>query len=370
MKKIVIVINSSWAAYNFRFNLALKLKEENYNVTFLAPYDSKYSELIKEEFDFINLSINASGINPIEDFNTMFNLRRILKRLNADILLNFSIKPNIYGSIVARLLNIYSINNISGLGTLFIKKTFLTKVAKLLYKISLCCSTKTFFQNRDDLTLFIDNNLINIDKSDLLPGSGVDLTKFIPEKNNIKKDKLIFLMVSRLIKDKGVLEFIDAAKIIKKKYDNVEFQILGETGVLNKTAISKNELNKWIKDDLINYLGNTDNVKTFLTNADCIVLPSYREGTPRSLLEAAAMEKPIITTNVPGCKEVVANNINGYLCEVKNPKDLALKIEKMITLTHEERIVMGKEGRKKMLKQFDENIVINKYLDVIKDTLK
>jgi glycosyltransferase involved in cell wall biosynthesis len=365
MKKVAIVLNNAWQACSFRFNLARSLNGNGYEVIFIAPYDEKYSELIKKEFRCYDVQIDAKGINPLGDLKTMFNLYGLYKNIQPDMILNFTIKPNIYSSIVAGILGIKSISNITGLGTIFIKQSLTTKIAKLLYRIALGFNDKVFFQNNDDRDLFIKNSLVIKNKTDLLPGSGVDLDKFIPVKKQEEK-VFKFLFIARLLKDKGILEFIDAIKIMKNKYNNVDFQILGAVGVANKTAITKEELQVWIDDDLVNYLGTTDNVQDVISKVDCVVLPSYREGVPRSLLEACAMEKPIIATDVVGCKEVVDDGINGYLCEVRNSKDLADKMELMINLSEYKSIAMGKKGRTKIIKEFDEKIVINKYLNSIK----
>jgi len=368
MIKIAIVLNSSWQGYNFRLNLARNLKENNYEVIFIAPYDNKYSELISKEFKFYDLNIDAKGINPVSDLKTMISMYKLYKTIKPNLVLNFTIKPNIYSSIISKLLGIKSISNITGLGTIFIKQGIVTKIVKLLYKIALGFNSKVFFQNNDDKKLFVDNHLVQANKTDLVPGSGVDLTKFKPiEKENTKK--FIFLMIARLLKDKGVLELIEAITIIKSKYNNIELQLLGEVGVANKTAILQEELDVWIQDNLVIYLKTTDNVQDIIAKCDCVILPSYREGTPRSLLEACAMVKPIIATDVVGCKEVVDDGINGYLCKARNSEDLAFKMEMMIDLSNEERESMGKAGRKKMIKEFDEKIVINKYLTIIKEIL-
>ena len=375
MKKIAIVLNSTWQAYNFRFNLARSLKQNGYEVIFIAPYDEKYSELIKKEFEFCDISIDAKGINPISDLNTIVALYKLYKKLNLDIVLNFTIKPNIYSSVVSGVLGIKSISNITGLGTIFIKQSIVTGIAKLLYKTALGFNSKVFFQNNDDKNLFVDNKLVSNDKTDLLPGSGVDLDKFIP----IKKDDdgiFRFLLIARLLKDKGILEFLEAIRIIKNlelkidNYNDIDFQMLGSVGVDNKTAISKEELQQWIDDDLVNYLGITDNVQEVIAQSDCVVLPSYREGTPRSLLEACAMEKPIIATDIVGCKEVGDDGINGYLCEVRNAQDLADKMQMMLNLSEDERRDMGEAGREKIVNEFDEKIVINKYLKAIEEVAK
>lgn len=367
--KIAIVLNSSWQAYNFRLNLARNLKESGYGVIFIAPYDEKYSSLIEKEFKFYHVNIDPKGINPISDFKSMVSLYKLYKIVSPDIVLNFTIKPNIYSSIVAGIVGIKSISNITGLGTIFIKQSMTTRIAKNLYKLALSFNTKVFFQNNDDKNLFIEDNLVVENRTVLLPGSGVDLDKFIPiEKQDNEVFK--FLFIARLLKDKGILEFIDAIEIVKCKYNNIEFQILGAVGVENKTAITKEELQIWIDNGLVNYLGTTDNVQDVISKVDCVVLPSYREGTPRSLLEACAMKKPIIATDVVGCKEVVDDAINGYLCEVRNSQDLANKMEMMMNLSDDERKVMGQAGRDKIVKVFDEKIVINKYLDSIKEILK
>lgn len=367
-KKILIVINSSEYAYKMRLNLAKSIKIKGYRVIFVAPYDKKYTKLIKEEFEFINLEIDSKGINPMKDLKTIFQLYNIFKEIKPNILLNFTIKPNIYSALIGGVLGIKSINNITGLGTIFIKKSFITNIAKILYKFAFKSNHKVFFQNNEDLNLFLKNKLIKINKTELIPGSGVDLNKFIPQDRTDNK-KFVFLMIARILKDKGVYEYIEAIKIIKEKYSDVEFQLLGASDSKNNTAISKIEIDNWIKEGLINYLGITDDVPFYISSSNCVVLPSYREGVSRSLLEAAAMEKPLITTDVPGCKEVVDDNKNGFLCKVKDSKDLANKMEIMLNLSENARINMGKEGRNKIIREFDEKFVINKYIKNIQEVL-
>ena len=368
-KTVVICLNNAWQAYNFRLNLARFLKSKDFDVIFILPFDNKYVELIQIEFVCYNLYIDAKGINPKDDLKTIISLYKIYKKINPDIVLNFTIKPNIYSSLVCRFLNISVISNITGLGTVFIKESFITKIAKILYKTALSKNEKVYFQNNDDKNLFVKLNLVKDFKTDLLPGSGVDLKKFLPKQKKIESNKIIFLMVSRLLKDKGIYELIDAIKLLNEKYLNFEVQLLGSIGVENNTAIKEYELKEWIDGKLITYLGTTDNVQDVIVNCDCVILPSYREGTPRSLLEAAAMEKPIITTNTVGCKEVVDDNINGFLCEVKSSIDLAEKMAKIISLSEEERKKMGDLGRKKIIENYDENIVLKKYYHSIKEIL-
>ena len=366
--KIAIVTNNSWYAWNMRANLGRAFKNNGYDVFFVCPYD-KYSENIKKEFEYIDVKVRSKGTNPFYDLKTIYNFYVIYKKIKPDIILHYTIKPNIYGTIVSGILNISTINNITGLGTLFIKQNIITKIAKFLYKFSQKKSTKIFFQNQDDFNMFVEEGLVQKEKCDLLPGSGVDVEKFIPiEKKN---DGIFrFLLISRMLWDKGIGEYVESAKIIKEKYQNVEFQLLGFLGVENPTAISKKQMDIWVKTGIVNYLGTSDDVRVEIGKVDCVVLPSYREGMSRSLLESCSMAKPIIATNVVGCKQVVDDGINGYLCEVRNAQDLADKMEKMFNISNEERMQMGLKGREKIKKEFDEKIVINKYLKSIEKIIK
>lgn len=369
-KKIVISINTSWNIINFRLGLLKAIQKEGYNIVVLAPKD-KYSDLFKEHgFEYHEIKMNNKGTNPIEDSKLIISYYKVLKDIKPNLMLNYTIKPNIYGTIAANLLNIPTINNIAGLGTLFIKENFITKIAKYLYKYSQSKAKHVFFQNNDDFELFTTQNLVDKNKCGILPGSGVDTNKFIPIEVEKKDTKLRFLLISRMLWDKGIQEYVDAAREIKRKYDNIEFQLLGFLDVSNKTAIGKEQMDIWVKEGVINYLGTSDDVKNEISKCDCIILPSfYREGTPRTLLESASMAKPIITTDNIGCRDVVDHNINGFLCKMKNSKDLEKKIEDMINLREDERILMGKKGRKKIIQEFEESIVIEKYLSEINKIL-
>ena len=366
MHKIAVSTNVAWNIYNFRYNLIKELKKEGYEIVLISTPD-KYTEILKKEFEFYPIYIDSKSTNPIKESLIYRSFYKALKETKPDILLTFTIKPNIYGTLAAKKLGIKTINNISGLGSLFLGGSISTKIGKLLYKKALSKTDKVFFQNRDDLELFLKENLVSKEKCDILPGSGVNLEKFKPVKIEKKDNIFRFLLIARMLWDKGIGEYVEAAKILKQKYKNVEFLLLGAIGVDNPTAIPKEKIKEWEEKGLVRYLGTTDNVGQEIAKADCVVLPSYyREGVPRVLLEAAAMEKPIITTNNVGCKETVDNGINGFLCEVKNPKDLADKMEKMLNLSEKERIKMGKAGRKKMEREFDEKIIIRKYLQLIK----
>lgn len=363
---ILLVANTSWYIYNFRSNLIKTLIANNYKISVLSPYDS-YSEKIESlGIKHINLKIDKSGINPVNEFFTLLRLMLTLRKEKPSLILTYTPKINIYISIVSRLLRIPVIANVSGLGSSFISGGIITRITSILYRLSFNWPYKVFFQNNEDLNEFIKRGFVEKIKAERLPGSGVDLNKFRPVKTK-KREKITFLLVARLLWDKGIGEYISAAREIQKKYFNTEFQIIGFADSDNPSAIPKSNIDRWVEEGIINYLGYTDNIMEKYANVDCVVLPSYyREGVPRSLLEAASMAIPIITTSAVGCRDVVDDGINGFLCQPKNVNDLTAKIERMILLTHDQRREMGLKGREKMIKFFDEKIVINKYLNVIK----
>ena len=370
MKKVGIVVNSAWGAYNFRLNLARFIKESGFEVVFFAPNDGEYSKKIKQEFDFIHIEFKPDNTNLVDNLKTCYSLFSAYKKNKPDIVLNFTIKPNIYSAIIARLFKISSINNITGLGTVFIRETFITIIVKLLYRISLSCSDKVFFQNSDDHELFVNMGLVANHKCSLIPGSGVDTTKFSPMNSGKDTSVFKFLLIARIIRDKGVFEYIEAAQILQEKFNDIEFLVIGETDVNNRTSMTKKEILKFDHDRVIQYLGKTDNIIEQLAKVDCVVLPSYREGSPRSLMEASSMGVPVIATNVPGCKDIVDHNVTGLLCKVRDSADLANKMEIMVNLSEVDRKKMGDKARAKMINEYDESIVINRYLSAINTILK
>lgn len=364
--KIIFSSNISWSIYNFRLKLLKSLQEDGHEIYTVAFKDEYAEKLINEGFHFEAINLNNNSINPFEDLKTIYDYYTIYKKIQPDLICHNAIKPNIYGTIAAGLLNIPTINNISGLGTLFIKKSFSTKVAKLLYKFSQKKATRVFFQNNDDLHLFIKNKLINVSKTQVIPGSGVDTAKFISNGLTKQDEYFHFLFIGRLLYDKGIREYIEAAQLLKDKYPNVKFNILGPLYENNATAITQETLDIWLKNKEISYLGQTDHVEEVMKIAHCVVLPSYREGLSKVLIEASSMGLPIVTTDVPGCKDVVIDNETGFLCKVKNSEDLARKMEKMLLLSSKEREEMGAKARARAIAIFDEKIIIQHYKNNIK----
>ena len=364
--KIAFVINKSWNIYNFRLSLIKALQALGHEIIAIAPPDEYSEKLEKEGCKFIPIHIASRGLNPLQDYKLYQALGVIFKKEKPDAILSYTIKPNIYGAFAAKKLNIPIICNVTGLGTVFIRKNPLYKIAHWLYKLAFKYPQKIYFQNNDDFSLFIKLGLVNQSKAEMVPGSGVDLLKFIPREKTITKP-LHFLLVSRILQDKGIQEYIEAIRIIKAKQIKATFALLGSVEEKNHSGISLQMITNWVDEGLITYLGFTDHTLKYYQDADCIVLPSYREGMPKSLLEAMAVGKPIITTNVPGCRDLVENGENGVLCEPKNSLSLALAIETMCNLDAAKLVQMGEKSREMVLRTYDEKFVINKYITTLNE---
>ena len=367
-KKILISINTAWNLLNFRAGLIHGLISSGFEVIALAPQDKYVAELELLGCRFVHLEMDNQGTHPVRDFLLLRRYWLLLKIEKPDLCLFYTIKPNVYGSLASTICGIPFINNVSGLGAVFIQDGWLRQLVSALYRLAFRNSNQVFFQNHDDLGLFLENKLVKVGLTDVLPGSGVNLNRFTPVDDDDRKtlaSPFRFLLIARMLKDKGVVEFVNAAQLLKESGVKAEFCLLGFLDVRNPAAISIEQMKEWTDQGYVKYIGVSDDVREHIASAGCIVLPSYREGTPRTLLEAAAMGKPIVTTNVVGCKEVVEHGVNGFLCEVKNAEDLALKMKEMLFLSEEQRKLMGQNGRIKMEKEFDEKIVIQKYLKAI-----
>ena len=362
-EKVLIFGNSGWKIYNFRLNLVKTLISQNFDVIILAPKDKYIKYLISIGCKHYEVKMQNQGKNPFIELKLLFEIYFIIKKISPNYLLQFTIKPNIYGSIVSRFLKIKTLNNITGLGSFIEKDNLFKRFIILLYKFSFKKVHTVFFQNNEDQNIFLKKKIVTPDQCEVIPGSGIDISSFKPLKKK-NSDKLVFLLASRIIKSKGILDYISSAKIIKRKFPNTSFLLAGDFDVNKKDSINKSFIHKYSKDNTINYLGFSENIIDYISESDCIVFPSYyHEGVPRILLESASMEKPLITTNHKGCKDVVDHGINGFLCEPKNPTDLANKIANFIKLDENARKKMGRNSRIKVLKEFDEQIVIKKYLE-------
>lgn len=367
MKNILILANGIVGLHNFRFEIVENLINNGFNVHYSVP-ESSDNYLVKLFDDvganLIQIRMERRGINPIKELMLMKNYKNIIKKINPDCILTFTIKPNIYGNLAASKHDIPVISNITGLGT-SLQAGKLKKMIIYLYKLAYKKTSCVFFENKSNQSFFIKNKMVDDSKTKLLPGAGVNLKKFTPIEKK-KEDGIIrFLFIGRLMREKGLDEFLEAASQITGKHPNVEFQILGSfEEAAYKDRIEAN------RNPRINYLGYSKDTREQIKNADCIVHPSYHEGMSNVLLESAAMGKPLIASNIPGCKEIIDNNKNGYLVQVKSSKDLVDKLLMFIALSHEKRLIMGENSRKKVVTAFDRQIVVDQYLRTIKSLTK
>jgi glycosyltransferase involved in cell wall biosynthesis len=361
-RPIVLAANSCWNIVNFRSGLIRALQSEGYRPIVVAPPDeaaeSRMNALGVERH---MLPIDRSGLNPVRDLRLMLGYRELLKRLRPAALLGFTVKPNIYGCIAASSLGIATLPNVSGLGTAFMRRGPLQWLVTQLYRVAFRKSAKVLFQNPDDCRLFVDRRIIRSHQARVLPGSGVDLDRF--RAAPLPTGQVSFLLVSRLLGDKGVREYAEAARILRHRRPDAECRLLGPLDTGNRTAIGRDELDRWIAEGILHYLGSTNDVRPFFEGASAIVLPSYREGLPRTLLEGGAMGRALIATDVPGCREVVEEGINGFLCAVRDPASLAEAMERFIDLPAADRVAMGEASRRIVQERFSETVVIRAYLD-------
>lgn len=372
--RLLIIANTTWNLVNFRSGLIQALLSDGHEVIACAPADESVKKLKALGCRYIALPMDQQGTHPLRDAQLVIRLVRLLRRERPDVLLGYTVKPNVYGGIAARLARsggyrLAVIHNIAGLGATFIQRNWVTRVVTVLYRLALQRSSTVFFQNEDDRDLFVKRAWAPEDRVALLPGSGVNLERYAPSPSEHPHPSTApsfrFLMVSRLLWDKGIGELVEAARAVRRQQPQVQVQILGFLDVQNPSAVSRAQVQAWEAEGVIVYLGHSEDPRPHMAQSDCVVLPSYREGTPRSLLEAAAMGKPLITTDVPGCRRVVDHGVNGLLCEVRHAQDLAAKMLQMVNLDAARRAAMGRAGRLKMEREFDERLVIDHYRQAI-----
>lgn len=360
---IIISANSSWNIYNFRINLLKNLLNRNFKIKILIPYIDKYSIALEKmgcEIFIIKFSPRKKSI--LESMILFFKYIYYFNKIKPKYFLSFTIKPNLIGTISSLFFNIKVINNITGLGSVFIQNKYLIKIIVMIaYKVIFIKSTVVFFQNKTDQSLFIKHRLIKKSKAILIPGSGInlDLYKYCEPINKINRN-FNFLYYGRVISEKGILELINAITKVKAKNYNISFMIIGNTDINDNKYY---EITKALKqyNYLFSHKNYTDDIIKYIKTSDCVILPSYREGMPRTLLESAALGVPIMASNVAGCNDIIINDKTGLLFNVKDPSDIVSKIMFFVNMSHKEKIRLTKNARKKIEKEFDEKIVIEKY---------
>src|SRR5690554_6179104 len=355
----MILSNHHAYTYNFRKEIIQRLFDENYKVYIVLPYGEKV-ELLKEMgCECFDLPLDRRGMNPIADFKLLVGYHKIISKIKPDVVLSYTIKPNIYGGIVCRLNAIPFIPNVTGLGTAIEKRSFIQRMLIRLYRFACKDAHCVFFQNKDNSAFFLQEGF-KPKKYKVIPGSGVN-TKYYSLQAYPHDETIVFMFISRIMKEKGIDEYLKAAEYIKVKHPNAIFQVLGFCEGDYETRL-ENMHGK----GLIDYRGMQDNVKEFYRLSHCVVHPTfYPEGMSNVLLEDAATGRPIITTNRSGCREIVEDGINGYVVEQRSSEDLIDKIEKFISLSYEEKKMMGLAARAKVEREFDRQIVVEAYLDEI-----
>lgn len=365
--KLAFVGNSAVTMYNFRASLLADMVQKGYDVTVLVPVDTDLAALNSIGVKVIPIRVDCRGTNPRNDMALLWQLMKIYRQEQFDFIFHYTIKPVIYGSMAATITKTPYISVVTGLGYTFIHNGLLKKATISLYKLALKKAKEVWFLNEDDKNVFLEERVVSVQKAFVLNGEGINTEFFHPQPK--KKEFFSFIFIGRILWDKGIGEYIDAVRLLKKRYPEIRFQILGPLGAENPAAVAPEDMRAWVNDGIVDYLGETKNVASYIANCDCVVLPSYREGLSRILLEAASMERPIVATDVSGCREIVEDGVNGYLCKPHDVESLSACMERMYLLGNEGRAAMGKAGRNKMLKTFDDRIINAIYNEKLKKYL-
>ncbi len=370
----MLVANSTWNIHNFRRNILNILIGAGYDVVVVTPVDSYLSYL--KDFPTIKhiplKNLARKSTNPINDLRLFLELNKIFKKENPNLILNYTIKPNIWGGLAANKNKIPYICVVTGLGYAFLHNGFVNFFSKILYRFSFKNAQKVIFENIDDRILFNELKIVDLSKSISVKGCGIDIRHFRPKEKHEKQEEstITFTFIGRFLYDKGIKEFVDAAKILREQGKNANFGLVGEIDHENPSALSEDELQSWIEQKIVTYHGLASDVRPFIRNSDCIVLPSYREAIPRVIQEGMAMQRCVITTDVSGCREAVEDGITGYLAPVKDAAGLAKSMQKIIDMTVLQRREMAQRARKKVETEFDERIIAKQFLNFVNEILK
>lgn len=370
-QNILIVANCAWNIWNFRQSLLERLAADGCNLICAAPPDG-YERFLSTlpGIRFVPLRrLSRKSLSLISNWHTLIELCRLLRQESPDLVMLYTIKPNIFGSMAARLTGTPAIATIEGLGYTATAPAPLRKLIFFLYQLAFRFVCKVVFLNHDDWADFLYNRVVPPAKALVIKGIGVDTGHFFPGRENAYSEP-VFLFIGRLLADKGIRYFVEAARRTKAVVPEARFQILGKIDATNPTSISTDELDGWIRDASIEHLGHSDDVRPFIANSHVVVLPSYREGMPRALLEGMAMGKSIITTDSVGCRETVDEGCNGYIVPAEDAIALSGAMLRFIALTPAEKNAMGRYSRKKALTEFSNDVVLPQYLRLIANILK
>lgn len=371
--RIALVANSTWNIYNFRLNVINKLLSEGHEVIVIAPVDEylEYKEKYPDIKHFGIRTLDRDSTNPFKDLLLIAELIRRYRIVKPDLVMHYTNKPNIFGAIAAKIQGVKSIAMVTGLGYPFIRGGWIRTLTSFLYKVTSRFHEKFIFENIEDRELFEKNGIIKKDQGVSIKGCGVDVSFYKPfEDGEVKSDEIIFTFIGRLLYDKGIKEYVDAARIIRSSHPDVKFWVVGDLDPDNPATVEKDELTSWVNDDIIDYYGFQKDVRPIINLSSCIVLPSYREAIPRTITEGMSMGKPVITTDTAGCREAVDVGENGFLVNVRDVDSLVEGFEKFLALSENERKIMGNKGRKKVLAEFDDLKIANDIYHWVDQVLK
>ncbi|MDZ7852010.1 MAG: glycosyltransferase family 4 protein [Halomonas sp.] len=366
---VVLVANTSWYLYNFRRGTVQALRDAGYRVIGLAPEDDYAARLVEElGIEHMALPMEGKSTRLVGEGKSLLALANTLRRLKPAFVFNFTVKANIYSGLACRALGIPYANNVSGLGTAFLHDSWLFRRVRALYGFVNRGARRVFFQNQEDHDLFQAHGLLKNTPTMVLPGSGMDTTRFafspLPG-GGTEAGPFTFVMIARLLGDKGVREYVQAAEQVRAQHPETRFMLIGPHGASNRTAITEDEVREWQTAGVIDYLGEQGDVRPFIEQAQVLVLPSYREGMPRTVLEAAAMGRPAIVSDVPGCRHAIVPGVTGWLCEVKSADSLAERMRACIEMPSEQLQQAGTAARQRIEEEFDERIVIEAALECL-----
>lgn len=365
--KIAMVGNNLQMMCNFRLEVMLALKQSGYDIVVIAPHSSAIATLLQHNIRFVPITIQPRSTNPIKDWILLRQLTTIYRQEQFDFVFHYTTKIVLYGSIAARWANTPQIPVMTGLGVVFSHTNIWSKIFLTLYKSAFHHAKEVWFLNPDDQHLFIKNGVIPRHKTFLLPSEGVNTTLFHTN-HSLSTQPFTFAYIGRMLKEKGIEDLVQAISILQKRENQFQVYLVGPV-MANDSSIPLTQLRTWEQAGLIKYIPATSHIIPYYEQATCIVLPSYREGVSRVLLEAASMARPAITTDVPGCRDVVEHGINGWLCSAKDPNSLALAMLTALDSQPEQLLQMGKRGREKVVQHFDINKIINIYLNKLTNYL-
>ena len=358
---IVLSANSCWNLLNFRNALITGLQDAGYRIAAFVPADGHADALRRRGIEVHDFSVARSGMNPFADVCLLLRYLSVLRRIRPAAYCGFTIKPNVYGAAAARIAGVPAINNVTGLGTTFLSRSLMWRLTARLYRWAFRRSHRVFFHNAEDLGIFVRAKIIRAEQGAVIPGSGINLDEFKPGRGDGERAPT-FLFIGRAIRDKGIGEYVDAARQLRTRMPQVRFQVLGSPDPGNRTSVSESEFRGWIDSGLIEHLGEHSDVRPFIRKATAVVLPSYREGMSRALLEGAAMGKPLVGTDVAGCRELVEEEVTGARCQPRDATSLADAIERIVRLSREQLQAFGRAAREKVEREFGEQIVVDAYL--------